>query len=312
MTKYLTRIMICIAAVIPYTKSAAQTDADAIMTNKNQLCNGFLYNYSSWDHYWEGTFKRNNLNLGTVSTQSVMYMANYGITNNLNIIAGLPYVWTKASAGTLAGMKGMQDISAFLKWRFFNQKSGNNNVAVYAVGGFSTPLSNYTPDFQPLSIGMGSTNLTAKGMIDYRHKNFTVTGSAAYIWRSNFTIDRDAYYENNQMFFTNEVQMPDVTNLQLRAGYRGKYLIAEGILNQMTTHGGGDITKNNMPFPSNRMNATSAGAFVKYTIPSFTHLELVGMANYTLTGRNVGQATSFSGGIFYIFYVNKKSNPANK
>ncbi len=66
----------------------AQTEGDAIMMNKNQLCNGFLYNYSSWDHYWEGTLKRNNLNLGTVSTQSAMYMANYGITDNLNIIAG--------------------------------------------------------------------------------------------------------------------------------------------------------------------------------------------------------------------------------
>lgn len=312
MTKYLTRVMVCIIAIIPCTKSIAQTDADAIMTNKNQLCNGFLYNYSSWENYWEGTLKRNNLNLGKVSTQSAMYMANYGITNNLNLIAGLPYVWTKASAGTLAGQKGIQDISAALKWRFFHQKSGNNSVAVYAIGGFSTPVGNYTPDFQPLSIGLGSTNLSAKGMVDYRYKNFTVTGSAAYIWRSNITIDRDAYYENNQMHFTNNVEMPDVTNLQLRTGYRSKYLIAEGIFNIMTTQGGGDITRNNMPFPSNKMNATSVGAFVKYTIPAFSHLELVGMANYTVDGRNVGQSTSFGGGVFYIFYLNKKSNPAYK
>ncbi|MCC6290255.1 MAG: hypothetical protein IT249_20440 [Chitinophagaceae bacterium] len=312
MTKYFFRIMICLTAIIPCTKGHAQTDADAIMTNKNQLCNGFLYNYSSWDHYWEGGLKRNNLNLGTVSTQSVMYMANYGITNNLNLIAGLPYVWTKASDGTLAGMKGIQDISAFLKWRFFNHKTGNNSIAVYTVGGFSTPLSNYTPDYQPLSIGLGSTNLTAKAMLDYRYKNFTITGSAAYTWRSNLTIDRDAYYEDNQIHFTDKAEMPDVTNLQLRAGYRSKYLVAEGILNQMTTHGGGDITRNNMPFPSNRMNATSAGVFVKYTIPAFTHLELVGMANYTLDGRNAGQSTSYGGGIFYIFYLSKKSNPAYK
>ena len=312
MTKYLTWMVVCIITIIPFTKSIAQTDADAIMTNKNQLCNGFLYNYSSWENYWEGSLKRNNLNMGKVSTQSAMYMANYGITNNLNLIAGLPYVWTKASAGTLAGQKGIQDISAALKWRFFNQKRGNNSVAVYVIGGFSTPVGNYTPDYQPLSIGLGSTNLTAKAMVDYRYKNLTVTGSAAYIWRSNITIDRDAYYENNQIHFTNKVEMPDVTNLQLRAGYRSKYLIAEGIFNQMTTHGGGDITRNNMPFPSNKMNATSIGAFVKYTIPAFSHLELVGMTNYTLAGRNVGQATSFGGGIFYIFYLNKKSNPAYK
>ena len=99
--------------------------------------------------------------------------------------------------------------------------------------------------------------------------------------------------------------MPDVTNLQLRVGYRSKYLIAEGILNKMNTHGGGDITKNNMPFPANRMNAASAGVFVKYTLQAFPHLEFVGNANYTFAGRNVGQATAYSGGLFYIFYVKK-------
>lgn len=312
MTRSFFKSVIGLTALMLTTKSYAQTDADAIMTNKNQLCNGFLYNYSSWDNYWEGSLKRNNLNLGTISTQSAMYMANYGITNDINIIVGAPYVWTKASAGTLSGLKGVQDISAALKWRFFNQKSGNNRVSAFAVGGFSTPLSNYTADFQPLSIGLGSTNLSAKGMVDYRYKNFTVTGSAAYIWRSNITIDRDAYYEENRLHLTNEVRMPNVTNLQLRTGYRSKYLIAEAIINQMTTHGGGDITRNNMPFPSNRMNATSAGLFVKYTLPPFPHLELVGMANHTLAGRNVGQSTSYGGGIFYIFYVNKKSNPAYK
>src|SRR5664279_4722533 len=65
----------------------AQTDLDGIMMNKNQLCNGLMYNYNSWDYYWEGNFKRNNQNLGTVSTQSVMYGANYGITDRLNVMA---------------------------------------------------------------------------------------------------------------------------------------------------------------------------------------------------------------------------------
>jgi hypothetical protein len=38
--------------------ASAQTDLDAIMMNKKQLCQGLTYDYSSWDHYWEGTFKR--------------------------------------------------------------------------------------------------------------------------------------------------------------------------------------------------------------------------------------------------------------
>ncbi len=198
----------------------AQTDLDAIMMNKYQFCNGFMYNYSSWDNYWEGNLKRTNENIGTVSTQSLMYMATYGISDHLNVIVGAPYVWTKASAGTFHGMKGVQDASAFIKWIPVSKTFGNNKVTLFAIGGVSTPLSNYVIDFLPFSIGLGSTNLTARGMVDYRYKRWTMTGSASYIRRSNVKLDRDAYYDT-ELHNTNEVKMPDAAFYQLRAGYRG-------------------------------------------------------------------------------------------
>lgn len=282
----------------------AQTEWDAIMMNKNQLCIGPMYTHSSWKNYWEGTLKRDNLNLGTVTTQSVMVGANYGITNNLNVMVAAPYVWTKASAGTLSGQRGIQDLSAFVKWRAVNTQLGKGKFAAYALGGISTPLSNYVIDYLPLSVGLGSTNLTLRGMVDYNINRITVTGSAAYVRRSNVTIDRNSYYDT-QLRLTNEVKMPDQAQFQLRAGYRGRYLITEAILTNMTTLGGFDITRNNMPFPSNRMNATSAGVFAKYTLKSYTNLAFVGQANFTIAGRNVGQSSAFSGGIFYAFYVTK-------
>jgi hypothetical protein len=52
--------------------------------------------YSSWKNYWEGTLKRENLNLGDLSLQMYSVMGNYGITNKLNVLFGLPYVKTKA------------------------------------------------------------------------------------------------------------------------------------------------------------------------------------------------------------------------
>jgi hypothetical protein len=308
MRKYLTKPFTGIITWVMLTHAAnAQTDADAIMMNKNQFCSGLLYNYSSWDHYWEGKLKRENLNLGTVSNQSVMYMANYGITDNLNIMAGAPYVWTKATAGTLHAMNGVQDLFAVVKWRFFHQKAGSSKISLFALGGMATPLTNYVVDYLPLSIGMGSTSVTAKGMIDYQYKKFTITGSAAYIWRSNVTIDKDAYY-TTELHLTDEVKMPNLTNLQLRAGYRGKYLLAEAVLNQMTTQGGFDITRNNMPFPSNTMNATTLGVNIKYTLKPIPQLSVLGIGNYTLNGRNVGQSLSYGGGVFYAFYFKKRNN----
>src|SRR5690349_17598347 len=78
----------------------AQTDIDAIMLGKNQFCVGPMYSYSSWKNYWEGTMKRDNLNLGTISTKMVSVMGNYGISPKLNVLFSVPYVSTKASAGT--------------------------------------------------------------------------------------------------------------------------------------------------------------------------------------------------------------------
>ena len=146
-------------------------------------------------------------------------------------------------------------------------------------------------------------------MIDYQYKKFSVTGSAAYIWRSNVKIDRDAYYDT-EMHLTNEVQMPDMTNLQLRAGYRGKYLLAEAVFNKMTTHGGFDITRNNMPFPSNRMNAATAGVAIKYTLKKWTHLALLASGNYTISGRDMGQSLSVGAGAVYAFYFKKNDGTA--
>src|SRR3954465_7963777 len=106
-----------IAGIASAGSASAQTDMDAIMMNRKQFCQGLNYDYSSWDHYWEGTFKRDNQNLGTLSRQSVMYMGAYGITNKLNVLASVPYVWTKASAGTLHGAEGIQDLAVFVKWK---------------------------------------------------------------------------------------------------------------------------------------------------------------------------------------------------
>ncbi|MEO8861214.1 MAG: hypothetical protein ABI358_07295 [Ginsengibacter sp.] len=298
--------LITVFSCFIFCQLQAQTDLDAIMMNKKQLCTGLMYNHSAWDYYWEGTLKRNNLNLGTVSTQSTMGGVNYGITNKLNVMISAPYVWTKSSAGTLHGSRGLQDVSFFVKWKPVTLSFKQNKISLYLIGGFSTPLTNYQVDYLPLTLGIGSTNIISRGMIDFKHQRFTVTASATYIWRSNVEIDRTSYYDTRP-HLTNQVKMPDASQYQLRTGYRGRYLIAEALLTNWTTLGGFDITRNNMPFPSNRMNITTVGGNFKYTLKSYTHLSFLAGANYTVAGRNVGKATAYNAGAFYAFYVNKST-----
>ncbi|WP_207632650.1 hypothetical protein [Foetidibacter luteolus] len=283
----------------------AQTDQDAIMMIKNNFCVGPVYSYSSWNHYWEGTLKRDNQNLGTVSTQSFSVMGNYGITNRLNVLFNVPYVKTKATAGTLHGLKGLQDVSLWLKWLPYEKSWGNSTLSLYAVGGLSFPASNYTPDFLPLSIGLHSTNLSARIIADYQVGSLFVTGSGTYTYRRNIEIDRTSYY-TDRMHLTNEVEMPNVAMYNLRAGYRSHLLIAEVVLNRQETLGGFDMRRNDMPFPSNKMNMTSLGAGFKYTVKKMQALSFIGGGSYVLDGRNVGQSKSFYGGIFYVIGFTKR------
>lgn len=284
----------------------AQTEIDGDMMAKKLFCVGPMYSYSSWKNYWEGTLKRENLNLGNVSTRMYSLMGNYGINNELNLLFSIPYVQTKASAGTLQGMKGFQDLSLFLKWRPLVWRPAKSKISLLGVLGYSTPLSNYMADFLPLSIGLQSRNLSFRVMGDYQIGRFFATASAAYIYRSNITIDRNAYY-TTEMHLTNKVDMPDVANYNLRLGYRTKFVVAEAVANKMTTLGGFDITRNNMPFPSNRMNNTSIGVNFRYILKSLPDLNLNAGTDYTIAGRNVGQSLMIHGGIFYIFHFSKKT-----
>jgi hypothetical protein len=277
----------------------AQTVDDAIMMNKKQWCNGLTYMHSSWNEYWEGTTKRDNKNLGTVTTQSVMYMTSYGITDKLNLLVNVPYVWTDASAGTLHGMKGFQDIDVDLKYEFYKSKIGNGRLSLIGLAGFSTPLSNYENDFLPMSIGLGSTNLSGRLTADYQNGLFFATISSAYVFRSDVTVDRTSYY-TNQINYTDEVDMPNQLNSNLFVGIRNSSLTARVQLMNMYTFGGFDIRKNDMPFVSNQMNMTSLGAHIKYFLPFVTNLEVVASADFVIAGRNVGQAQTYMGGFFYI------------
>jgi hypothetical protein len=285
---------------------SAQTDVDGIMMSKNNFCTGFMYSYSSWDHYWEGKRKRDALNFGDVSTQMIGWMGNYGITSNLNVMASLPYVKTKASAGTFHGVDGIQDLSVAVKYKAWEKKLLKGKLAIMGVLGVSVPVTNYVADYLPLAIGLRSNTGTLRVIADFERNHFFLTGAAAYVLRSNITIDRDQYY-TTELHNTNKVEMPDMANFHVRLGYRGNNFGVEAVFTNMTTLGGYDIPRNNMPFPSNRMNATTAGIGLKYNARALPGLSIMAGGGYVLKGRNVGQSTMFNGGLFYVFDFGPKA-----
>ena len=299
------QILVIMGVLFSFKASFAQTDQDAIMMNKNLFCTGLTYNTSNWNKYWEGTNLRDNLNIGTITTNELSVMGNYGIKNNLNILFSAPYVSTKASMGVLHPASGIQDFSAWVKWMPIEKSLKKGTFSLYLLGGASVPMTDYIVDYLPLSIGLKSSTVSGRLILDYQLGHFFITGSETYTIRGNTKLERNSYYTTS-LYLTNEVAMPNVNTVSVRTGFRSSRLIAEAILTDMKTLGGFDITKNNMPFPSNQMNATTIAANFKYTIPNLSELALVGGVNHVIAGRNVGQSTGFYGGFFYVLDFSKK------
>ena len=287
---------------------SAQTEVDGLFMAKRNFCGGIIGGSSSWDHYWEGTTYRINENIGTVSSQSAMIMGNYGVTDKLNVLFMLPWIKNEASAGTLIGQQGFQDLTLLLKNEFWIKDVNGLVLSAVGVIGGSLPVQDYTADYLPLAIGMKSKTAMGRLLVDAQKGKLFATASATGMIRGNVILDRTAYY-TTEMIYSNQVVMPSVFGYNVRLGWReGADKIFELVLDGMNTLGGFDMRRNDMPFLSNNMDVMRVGLNTKYPMPKSNGLSLMAGVNTVISGRNMGQSTSYNAGLVYQFLV-KSKNP---
>ncbi|MFM8914397.1 MAG: hypothetical protein ACKOE6_15990 [Flammeovirgaceae bacterium] len=291
----------------------SQTLDDGLMMPKKYFCTGFLYTYSQWNNYWEGTLKRDNQNIGTLSSHNIMYVGNYGINDKLNIIAMAPYISNQSNKGTLTGLQGVQDLTLGGKYRLVRKQWRDNRLSVFGVATVSTPLSNYSVDLLPMSVGMGSTTASLRGIVNYRWKQgWYLNFSPAYSYRGNVTLDRNHYFTDGVAYYTNQVRMFDQLSYNVNFGLIKQGLQTELNFYQQNTLGGGDIRRQEMPFVSNRMNASTIGLLVMYYLPAPKYLAFRFSTSYVIDGRNVGQSFSVMGGLLYTIHFTKPNSTVNE
>jgi hypothetical protein len=300
LVRTLRAFILCAASA---TSAAGQTMNDGLLIPKKVLSGGVVYAHDTWAQYWEGALKRANGNIGTLTTQSVTGVAGYGATDRLSVMAMLPYVWTEASQGTLRGLSGMQDLTLAAKYKLLTTGlAGRGDLSALVVGAAAVPMSDYTPDFLPFSIGSGGSRAAARLTVGFQSTSvWFASASGAYTWCANVTLDRNAYYTDGRLYLTNEVQMPNVADYTVGVGFKhGRWLVPLSLVQQRTL-GGGDIRRQDMPFVSNRMDFTKLDGAMMYALPGAISLRLG--AAHVLSGRNVGQSTTFTSGLFYAVHL---------
>jgi hypothetical protein len=163
------RLVVLLLLALSSVPLGAQSIDDSLMVSKKAFFTGVTYGHDEWSEYWEGTLKRENGNVGTLTTNSVTWMGNYGLFDRLNLLVTLPFVSTKASGGTLSPQDGLQDLTLAAKYRVFGADiaKGDSVFQGFAVASYGVPVSDYVADLLPLSIGLHSQRLSGRATLNF-------------------------------------------------------------------------------------------------------------------------------------------------
>ena len=115
------------------------------------------------------------------------------------------------------------------------------------------------------------------------------------------TLNRDAYFDGEKLVMSDQVAMPDVIDYTFRAGYWKHRLYLPVSFTQRITLVGSDIRRQDMPFVSNRMEASRVDALAMYYLPKPRNVVVRLGVNHTVSGRNVGHSTTFMAALLYTF-----------
>lgn len=283
----------------------AQLPFDEVMMGKGEICFAGMYEHSSWNTYWEGSYLRENANIGTFTRQMAMPMLAMGLSQKINLIASLPYISTKASGGTQVGQSGIQDLSISVKVDWLQKQLGNGRLLFLTNVHYSTPVGNYLSDYMPFSIGVGAPELGLRGIGVYKMDNGLVFRAAlAYLWRGQTEIERDYYYQDGSVY-SSFMNVPHALNIHGAIGYWAldNRLRLEATYTSLNCLSGDDIRSYNRPQPTNKMEVSQVGAWVQYYIKADRGLGALAYVSQTISGRNMGKATTIGVGLTYQFKV---------
>ncbi|MCB0636235.1 MAG: transporter [Lewinella sp.] len=305
------RSLLLLMSLALATGLGAQTPSDALMMEGGQACVLLQYSQGSFDQYWEGSLKRENQTIATVQRSTFLPMTAIGLTNRLNFFVGLPHVSTESSkpnGGRFAGVSGWQDLTLALKYQWLKRQTDRGELAGLATVGFSTPATNYLPDYMPYALGLGAPELSYRAILQYRFTNGPyLRGAAAYLWRGYSEAER-TYYYNNGSYYTAWMDVPNAVTFEAVVG---TWLLDNSLQLELNYLGsrstsGDDIRAYNAAQPTNNIDIDRVGALAHYYLPWVPGLGLVAFHQRVINGRNTAAIHTTGLGVTYFFHFLKK------
>jgi len=283
----------------------SQSFTDAEVMGKREVCLAAMYGHDSWDTYYEADIKRTNGNIGTLTRQTTLAAAVYGISSKLTLIAMLPYMHVAPSQGTMTSSSGFQDATLGLKYKLPILDKGIS-LSAFIMSFGSTPTSNYNTELGPMSLGANCNEWANRLMLEVRHHGSGVFFRpwVSYHMRGMCTLER-TYYFTDEGYYSDQVNVPDQWQMALTLGSRflDNNLRIEASLMKIESIGGADIRRYEMPFPGTGMDATTVSGLVQYYPKFLPALGVQVSYMQVIDGRNMGISTAWTTGLMYRFSI---------
>ena len=266
-------LAVAVAALAPAAPGRA-ADINGFLPARGHVDTALSYTSENYDKFWVGKTKVFDPGVGKVDIKSTSLWLQWGLTDDLALVADLPYV--DDSSNGLGHFKdsGLQDLSALLKYRFFS--SGPNRL----VGGLGVrvPATSYEGNL-PVTRGHHTTDVLFRLVYQYQVEQFYFSQQVGYDLRN-----KDA---------------PNSFPLYTELGFTAGPVTYTGFYSRLVTNSGTDIGDPGFTFPSNRQEYSRLGAKVYGRVTD--RFGLSAAYYQTLDGRNVGDSSGFSGGVVLRF-----------
>lgn len=216
--------------------------------------------------------------------------AEYGFTDDLDLVATLPYVFTSTQSG-------FQDGSLHLKFRPLRIKTGDGGFFnAVAAAGFSAPLSNYEP-LAAGAIGQRATVLQPRLVLQWDSgfgPFFNLTGG--YNVRLDALRDEDIAGVRLLRPDYNPEQPRNYTNWLIKAGLPAANYYLDFWLERQFTQGGADYVPMVPDLPqAYGVSYTQIGGTAYYSENGKMGFYLSGA--HILSGRNTSGITRITAGV---------------
>ena len=288
----LKNILLASVVVSSATIGFAQSPVSGFMSAKGKGAIAISYSAEKYNEVYLVPAKVDAVPVfNEVANTSVNIYATYGITDKLEAVVSLPYIESKGKgeAAFLAAngfdnkRSGVQDISAFIKYKVFSNRMKESTFDFLLSAGVQTPVGSYNADEGLQSI-IAIGNKSTKGMglaiaqikLD---KGLFLTGQIGYRIATN--------------------QVPNAIVSEIKAGYAASKIYLDVYAAFQNSSKGTDILQPGFTgfFPSTQVNYSRVGGNIYKPIYKGFGVNL-GFNAY-VAGRNLGKSTGYSGSLVY-------------